>query len=61
MADENEVRTKQVCTMSIVLPIVTDDEAIAIKKKIEVVLENVTDAMIDFRIRKMPKNGPPMG
>lgn len=50
----------EVCTMTIAFPVVSDDAAIDVKKKIGNLLVDMPDVMIDFRIRRMPKHGPPM-
>jgi len=51
---------REVCTLTIAFPVTSDDEAIDVKKQVGALLAQMPDVMIDFRIRRMPKHGPPM-
>ena len=55
---ENNKTLQEVCTITILFPIESDDHAIDVKKKIGAVLKEVPDVMVDFRIRGIPKHGP---
>lgn len=46
---------KQLCTITIVFPVQSDDEAIAVKRKIGDAVSNIDDARIDFRIMSLPE------
>jgi len=48
----------EICTLTIAFPVTSDDEAIDVKKRVGLLLEDKPDVMIDFRIRRMPKHGP---
>lgn len=43
---------KQICIMKILLPIESDEKAIAYKKAIEQTLSDIPEATIDFRLIK---------
>ena len=45
---------REVCTIQIMFPIDTDEEALAVKKKIAEVLADNKDAQIRFSIVDMP-------
>jgi len=47
----------ELCTITILFPVVTDEVAIAVKGKIRDVLTDIPDARIDFRIIPMGKRG----
>jgi len=47
----NTTETTEICTMRIAFPVVDDDQAIAIKKKIAEVLEDVPDAAVTFTLQ----------
>ncbi len=51
---------KQVCTITVAFPVESDDDAIAVKKKITDAVSNKPDARIDFRIMNMGRYGPPV-
>ena len=57
--DENG-KSKEVCSITIAFPVVDDDAAIDIKKKIKALLGDTPDVMIDFRIRGLPTNVIPV-
>jgi len=59
MASENDVTLRQVCTIQIAFPVEDDNEAIALKKKIEQALKDNPEARVDFRITKIPNRPPP--
>lgn len=59
---------KEVCTIRIVFPVVTDEQAIVVKKKIADILKAVDSAQIHFSLMSMrngvdirPTNQPAMG
>jgi len=58
---ENTTENPEICSITIAFPVTSDDEAIDVKKKIGTLLAGKPDVIIDFRIRRMPKHGPPMG
>ena len=41
---------KQVCSIKIMLPVISDEQAIDYKKKIAEVLSDIPEAIIDFRL-----------
>jgi hypothetical protein len=45
---------KEVCTIHIMFPIDTDEEALNYKKKISAVLSEVPNSNIEFRLTEMP-------
>lgn len=47
---------KQLCSINIMFPIQSDDEAIEVKKKIQDILSTIADCKFDFRIVSMPVN-----
>lgn len=54
--DETEEKTppKQVCTIRIMFPVTTDEQAIACKKKIGDVLADSPQARIEFSLSTIP-------
>lgn len=63
MPDENETtisppQPKEVCTIRIVFPVTSDEQAIDYKKKITAVLSEITDAQIHFAIMSIPTRPP---
>lgn len=52
--DKTEV-PKQVCTITVVFPTDSDDQAIALKKKIDEAVSGIDAARIDFRIMNMAR------
>ncbi len=44
---------RQVCSLSVMFPITTDEEAIAIKAKIAEVLVGIPESRIEFRLTTM--------
>jgi len=57
---ENSNATKEICSITVAFPVVSDDEAIDVKKKIGEVVKHIPDARVDFRIMSMVRNGPPV-
>ena len=51
----NTTEKKQVCSITIAFPAESDDEAIAVKKKIADVVADLPEVRIDFRIMEMGK------
>jgi len=54
--DETEQKTqsKQVCSIRIMFPVDTDEQAIDYKKKINDVLSNIPQARIEFSLMSVP-------
>lgn len=50
---ENKTDTKQVCSITVMFPVTTDEDAIVVKKKIGDVLKDLPESRIDFRIADM--------
>ena len=48
---------KQICSMRIVFPVDTDEQAITYKKKISYVLSEIAHARIEFTLSTMPSRG----
>lgn len=55
--DENEQKTqpKQVCTIRIMFPVDTDEQAIEYKKKVNDVLVDIPNVRIEFAISTMAR------
>ncbi|KKM88740.1 hypothetical protein LCGC14_1255710 [marine sediment metagenome] len=51
---------KQICSITVMFPVLSDDEAIAVKKRIGESVKDIADARIDFRITNLPHHGPPI-
>ncbi|MBA7652688.1 hypothetical protein ES703_60527 [subsurface metagenome] len=49
---------KQICTLRIMFPVDTDEQAIEYKKKITAVLAEIPEASIEFRLMTMPPPKP---
>lgn len=49
---------KEVCSIRIMFPVETDEQAIDYKKKIATLLAEIPEAQIDFRIMSIPPNMP---
>jgi len=47
---ETKKEPGQLCTLRIAFPVETDDEAIAVKKKIGEILADVLDAQVNFSL-----------
>lgn len=60
MPNDEQITFKQVCTISVIIPGATDDEAIAMKKKVSAALVDTPDARVDFRIAKVPQRPTPV-
>jgi len=45
---------KQVCTIRIMFPVESDEQAIEYKRKIATILSEIPDAQIQFSIMSMP-------
>jgi len=50
----NEEPQKQLCTLRIVFPVDTDEDAICYKQKITAVLANIPEAQIQFGLMNAP-------
>jgi len=50
--------TKQICTIRIMFPVDSDDEGIAIKKKISDTLTEIPESIIRFGLDPMPPTRP---
>jgi len=51
---------KEICSITIAFPVIDDDMAIDIRKKIKTLLGDTPEVMIDFRIRGLPANVLPV-
>lgn len=65
MSNGNEPTTsppqhKEVCSIRVIFPITSDEQAIAYKKQISDILCDIPEAHIEFSIRPLP-TAPPMG
>lgn len=52
------MENKQLCNVTVVFPVGSDDEAIAVKKTIAAAVAEIKEARIDFRIVSIPDGGP---
>lgn len=50
---------KEVCSIRIIFPVVSDEKAIECKKKIEAVLTEIPDSQIQFSLMTAPPLLPP--
>ena len=57
---ENKTDTKQVCSITVMFPVTTDEGAIVVKKKIDEAVSNIENARVDFRLMDIPQHGPPL-
>ena len=48
---------KEVCRLSIIFPVESDEQAIEYKKKISALLVEIPDAQINFSLMTMPNGG----
>ncbi|MBA7522239.1 hypothetical protein ES705_14357 [subsurface metagenome] len=51
---EDKTTPKQVCSIRIMFPVVTDEQAIEYKKKISDVLADIPQARIEFSLSTIP-------
>jgi len=51
METPNTENLKELCTMRIAFPVIDDDQAIDIKKKIAAILSDVPDSAINFTLQ----------
>lgn len=63
MPEENEQTTsppqpKEMCTLRIMFPVVSDEQALDIKKKVSAIVNEIPDAQIHFAIMPMPTGLP---
>ena len=62
MVDDNETQPKiQICTLRIMFPVDTDEQAIEYKKKIGDVLAAMPKARIEFALSTVPDMPMPRG
>jgi len=62
MAEENgqqEQQPKQICSIRIGFPVVTDEQAIEYKKKISNILTDMPQVRIEFSLSSMPQRPIP--
>lgn len=59
MPNEQTETPKQICTLRILFPIETDEDAISYKQKITSILSQIPDAQINFSLTTVPKTLPP--
>ncbi|KKM71583.1 hypothetical protein LCGC14_1429140 [marine sediment metagenome] len=55
-----EQSKSEVCSIRILFPVESDEQAIEYKKKIDTILSEVKDVQINFGLTTMPSK-PPMG
>ena len=48
----------ELCTIRIIFPVNSDEQAIEVKKKISALLDDVPDAQIQFSIMNAPRGRP---
>ncbi|KKN14571.1 hypothetical protein LCGC14_0994770 [marine sediment metagenome] len=53
----NTTESKQICSITVMFPVDSDDAAIAVKKKVGEALSDIEDSRIDFRIMPVPMPG----
>lgn len=63
MPEQNEPTTsppqpKEICSIRIVFPVMSDEQAIDYKKRLSDILADIPDAHIDFSLRPLPKGIP---
>ncbi len=59
MSETNEKQTEtqpeqEICTMRIMFPVDSDEQAIACKKKIKAALSDIPDSRVEFSLMNMP-------
>ena len=52
---------KELCSIRIMFPVDTDEQAISYKKKIAAVLAEIPDAQIQFSLANLPPTANPTG
>jgi len=60
MGENDQAAQGEICMMTIVFPVLTDQVAIAVKAKIEAALSDQKGVNLDFRIMK-GRNNPSLG
>ena len=58
MTPPTENSKKEVCSIRIMFPVASDEEAIGYKKKITALLSEIQDAQIQFSLMSMPPTAP---
>jgi len=61
MAERENPQPTQVCSIRIGFPVISDEQAIEYKSKLNVILADIPDARIEFSLVTIPKgipNGP---
>ncbi len=53
-------KQKEICTIRVMFPVSSDEEAIDIKKKVAELLSHLPESQITFSLANMPTR-PPMG
>lgn len=60
MTEENtRPQPQEICTMRIMFPVTSDEQAISYKKKINDVLSDIPNARIEFNLSSVPIRQPP--
>lgn len=54
MTPPQDTSKKEICTIRIMFPVNSDEEAIECKKKISEVLKDKSDALVEFRLSTAP-------
>ena len=58
MENDQTQKPKQICTITVMFPVESDNEAMEVKKKIDDAVSDTKDSRVDFRIMNL---GPPRG
>jgi len=45
---------RELCSITVVLPVETDEQALDIKRKVQTAISDIPEAVIDFRLRTTP-------
>ncbi|GAI62959.1 unnamed protein product [marine sediment metagenome] len=53
--ENNKIPPKQICTMRIMFPVVTDEQAIELKRKVSLALVEIPEAKIEFTLSNLSR------
>lgn len=45
---------KELCSITVVLPVESDEQAMDVKKKVQAAIADNPEAVVDFRLRSLP-------
>ena len=54
MAEINETEYKQLCNITIMFPVKNDEEGVEVKKKIAVIVADMTNVRLNFTLTSLP-------